>query len=73
MGKPLFADAADGFFQYTDRWWKIDQAYRQFLYFAAGTGGDSPRAVLKQQVETAYIYDYQQPLAHEWDGAIRQL
>lgn len=73
MGKPLFADAADGFFQYTDRWWKIDQAYRQFLYFAAGTGGDSPIAVLKQQVETAYIYDYQQPLAHEWDGAIRQL
>ena len=56
----------DGFERYTQHWFTIDQAYRQFNRNLGLYEPDSALDALKTAVETAYIRDFLTPLGQAW-------
>jgi TIGR02687 family protein len=56
----------DGFDRYTQQWFAIDQAYRQFNRHLNLNEPDSALEALKAAVETAYIRDFLTPLGQFW-------
>lgn len=64
------ADFDDGLTKYKDRWYRIDQRYRQFLLAAHTTEHADQLAPLVEQVELFYTNKYVFPLATEWQKQI---
>lgn len=60
------ANFDDGLTKYKDRWYRIDQRYRQFLLAAHTTDHGDQLAPLVEQVELFYTNKYVFPLATEW-------
>lgn len=56
----------DAFDRYTQQWFIIDQAYRQFNRYLDLYEPDSALDTLKTAVETAYIRDFLTPLGQVW-------
>ncbi|MDO4899823.1 BREX-1 system phosphatase PglZ type A [Actinomyces sp.] len=56
----------EGFDHYTQQWFSIDQAYRQFNRHLDLYEPDSPLDALKTTVEAAYINDFLTPLGQTW-------
>lgn len=63
----------DGITKYKDRWYRIDQRYRQFLHAAHTTEHAEQLAPLLEQVELFYTNKYVFPLATEWQKQIDQV
>ncbi|MDY0910082.1 BREX-1 system phosphatase PglZ type A [Microbacterium sp. CFBP9034] len=64
------ADFDDGLSKYKDRWYRIDQRYRQFLLATHATEHADQLAPLVEQVELFYTNKYVFPLATEWQKQI---
>ncbi|AKV88156.1 hypothetical protein AKG07_13680 [Microbacterium sp. CGR1] len=64
------ADFDDGLTKYKDRWYRIDQRYRQFLLATRATEHADHLAPLVEQVELFYTNKYVFPLATEWQKQI---
>lgn len=64
------ADFDDGIAKYTDRWYRIDQRYRQFLLATHTTDHADQLAPLIEQVELYYTNKYVFPLATEWQKQV---
>ena len=64
------ANFDDGLTKYKDRWYRIDQRYRQFLLAAHTTDHGDQLAPLVEQVELFYTNKYVFPLATEWQKQI---
>lgn len=67
---PAIADFDDGLTKYKDRWYRIDQRYRQFLLAAHTTEHADQLAPLVEQVELYYTNKFVFPLATEWQMQI---
>ena len=63
----------DGFERYTEHWFTIDQAYRQFNRNLDLYEPDSALDALKTTVETAYIRDFLTPLGQVWRRHVEDL
>ena len=63
----------DGFERYTQHWFSIDQAYRQFNQNLNLYEPDSALDTLKTAVEAAYIRDFLTPLGQEWRRHIEDM
>jgi len=70
-----FAIAAfdDGLTKYAERWFRIDQRYRQFLVAVHSTDHADALAPLLEQVELFYTNKYVFPLATEWQKQVDAL
>ncbi|MEJ1922503.1 BREX-1 system phosphatase PglZ type A [Microbacterium sp. KHB019] len=64
------ADFDDGLAKYKDRWFRIDQRYRQFLLATHTTDHADQLAPLVEQIELFYTNKYVFPLATEWQKQI---
>lgn len=60
----------DGLTKYKDRWFRIDQRYRQFLLAVHTTEHSEQLAPLVEQVELSYTNKYLFPLATEWQKQV---
>jgi uncharacterized protein (TIGR02687 family) len=67
------ADFDDGLTRYRERWFRIDQRYRQFLLAAHTTEHTEPLAPLITQVELFYTNKFVFPLATEWQKQVNTL
>jgi uncharacterized protein (TIGR02687 family) len=64
------ASFEDGISKYRDRWYRVDQLYRQFLYAARTTEHAEPLGPLIGQVELFYTNKFVFPLATEWQKQV---
>ncbi len=64
------ADFDDGLTKYENRWFRIDQRYRQFLLATRTTDHADQLSPLVEQVELFYTNKYVFPLATEWQKQI---
>lgn len=60
----------DGLMKYRDRWFKIDQLYRQFLFAARNTAHAAPLDLLVAKVEGFYTNRFVIPIATEWQKQV---
>ena len=57
---------AEGIRQYVEVWYRVDQLYRQFIFFAAKAGQPTLLAALQKQIENIYSNNYLLPLNDRW-------
>lgn len=64
------AGPGDGFQRYTQEWYAIDQAYRQFTWHAGRAEPEPSLEALRPRVEAAYTTDYLASLAKAWQQQV---
>jgi uncharacterized protein (TIGR02687 family) len=67
------ASPAEGFRRYTEEWFAIDQAYRQFTWHADRAEPNAPLEPLKPKIEAFYATKYLKPLGDAWQQQVDAL
>lgn len=63
----------DFFKKYAEDYYKIDMAYRKFIYFFDRLGNKEWFAPLKEKIENTYINGFINTLSIKWSGSIEDL
>jgi uncharacterized protein (TIGR02687 family) len=67
------ASPAEGFRRYTEEWFAIDQAYRQFTWHRDRAEPNAPLEPLKPKIEAFYTTKYLKPLGDSWQRQVDSL
>jgi uncharacterized protein (TIGR02687 family) len=66
-------DFADGFYKYTNGWYKIDQLYRSYIFHMRRSGQSTFFGRLNDLVEAHYCNNFLLPLNNNWQLIVDQV